>query len=299
MSSERLCPGGGTVTNGSLQIRVERMGCISMQPKLDRIIDRPRKIYQSPEGNNFNIDIELKTCVHGKLSRFKRQPASLIIIGVQFACLRKHGTFKRMRLQLDFEDFPGIKGTSHPEIVSHAPFEFERQNITEIDVQQTDGVQRDVSATINLGGAKGGANEKVSHVKVENYKDTYFGQAATATVTNEKGVHSSVWWNVKQSTNPHTKDDAGIQPSYRFAVLLTRQDDSDFQARLHLVVDAGWRHRVKNHFSQRMPVSGEGPNITFSPAIQHYEGNCTGIDRKRLGRFKDRAELQQLTHASR
>ncbi len=268
---------------------------ISLQPSLGRIIEQPRKIYQSPDGSKFNIDIELKTFIHGYLSWSRRQPASLIVFAVQFACLRNHGTFKRMHLQIDFEDPPGIEATSNPAIISHAPFEFERQKITEIDVQQTAGVQHDFSATINLGGGKVGANEKVSHVKVENYKDIYFGKAAAATVINEKGIHSGVWWNVKQSTNPHAKDDAGIEPNCRFAVLLTRRDESDFQAHLRLAVDAGWRHRIENHFSQRIKVPGKEPDLTFSPATDHFEGNCTGIDRKRLGIFKDRAELQRLT----
>jgi hypothetical protein len=255
----------------------------------------PRKIYQTPDGKNFNIDIELQTCVHGYLSRTKKQPASLLIIGVQSACLRRHGSFKRMHLRVDFENLRGLAPTANPGIISHAPFEVQRQNITKIDVQQTDGVQDSIFANINIAGAKGGASKTVSHSKVESYKDLYFGQGASATISNEKGIHSGVWWNVKQSTNPHAKDDAGIESNHRFAVLLTRKDDSDFQARLCLLVDAGWRHRVENRFSGGMTFSAENPNLNFSPTIRHYEGNCMGIDRKRLGKFKDPAALSHLT----
>jgi len=52
-------------------------------------------------------------------------------------------------------------------------------------------------------------------------------------------VHSSIWWNVKQSTNPVAKDNAGIKSDYRFAVLLTRLNNATFQARLNLFLDAG------------------------------------------------------------
>jgi len=271
------------------------MRCISFPPKIERTIEQPRKIYQSPHGNNFKIDIDLKTCIHGYLSWSKRQPASLMIFGVQFACLRNHGTIRRMHLQVDFEDLHGNTSSAHPGIISYAPFEFERQNVAEIDVEETRGVQSNVSATIDLVGV----NQGVTHSKVEKYKDVYFGKTAAETVVNDKGVHSGVWWNVKQSTNPHAKDDAGIEPNYRFAVLLTRRNDSDFQARLRLVVDAGWRHRVENTFSQKVTGAGKKPNLTFSPVTLHYEGNCTGINRKRLGRFKNRAELQRVTNSIR
>ena len=271
------------------------MRCISFPPKIERIIEQPRKIYQSPDGNNFKIDVDLKTCVYGYLSWSKRQPASLIIFGVQFACLRNHGTIRQMHLKVDFEDIYGNTPPANPGIISHVPFEFERQNVKEIDVEETRGVQSNVSATIDLVGV----NQGVTHSKVEKYKDVYFGKAAAETVANNKGIHSGVWWNVKQSTNPHAKDDAGIEPNYRFAVLLTRENNSDFQARLDLVVDAGWRHTVKNNFSQKVTGAGKKPNLNFSPTTLHYEGNCTGINRKRLGKFKSCAELQKITHSIR
>jgi hypothetical protein len=284
-----------TITDGLLQIRMKMMRCISFPPKIERVIKQPRKAYQTPDGNNFNIDIELKTCVHGYLSWSKRQPASLIIFGVQLACLRNHGTIKRMRLQVDFEDMHGNTPSANPGVISHAPFEFERQNVSEINIEETRGAQSNVSATINLVGG----NHGVTHSRVEKYKELYFGKSAAATLVNDKGVHSGVWWDVKQSTNPHAKDDAGIEPNYRFAVLLTRKNDSDFQARLCLEVNAGWRHRVENNFSQKVTGAGKKPNLTFSPATLHYEGNCTGINRKRLGRFKSCAELQKVTHSIR
>jgi hypothetical protein len=225
------------------------MRSISFPPKIERIIEQPRKIYQSPDGNKLKIDVDLKTCVHGYLSWSKRQPASLIIFGVQFTSLRNHGTIRRMHLQVDFEDVHGNTPSANPGIISYAPFEFERQNVPEINVEETKGGQ----TTINLVRV----NQGVTHLKVEKYKDVYFGKAAAETVVNDKGIHSGVWWNVKQSTNPHAKDDAGIEPNYRFAVLLTRRKDSDFQARLRLVVDAGWRHSVEKTSLSGVPLGND------------------------------------------
>jgi hypothetical protein len=95
-----------------------------------------------------------------------------------------------VHLRVDFEDSWGIEPTAIPVIISHAPFELQRQSITEIDVQQSDGVQDSIFANINLAGGKGGASKAVSQSKVENYKDLYFGKGVSATVANEKGTHS-------------------------------------------------------------------------------------------------------------
>lgn len=274
---------------------MEIIGRLSTQPKIHRVIEQPRKIYQTPDEKHFNIDIKLRTCVHGYLSWAKRQPASLIVFEVQFACIGRHGSFKRIKLRVDFEDLPGPGADASPNIISHAPFEFEeRENITEAQIQRTHGMQASASANINLVGGSGGAKLTLSREEISKHTAIYFGRGAAATVANDKGVSSGVWWNIKQSTNPVAKDDTGISPNYCFAVLVTRQDDADFQARLDLLIDAGWRHKAENHFSSKLPVKGQCPSLLFSPST-HYEGKSTGIDRNRLGRFKESVQLEQLT----
>jgi hypothetical protein len=79
--------------------------------------------------------MNLHTCVHGYLSWRKRQPACLIVFEVQLVCTGRLGTFKRIKLQVDFEDLPGTEAKTCPGIVSYAPFEFEeRQNISETQI---------------------------------------------------------------------------------------------------------------------------------------------------------------------
>jgi hypothetical protein len=199
-----------------------------------------------------------------------------------------------MKLQVDFENLLGAEAESGPEILSYAPFEFEeREKIAKVDIQKKHGVQACACANINLVGGNGGAKVTISREEISNFTSIYFGRGAAAIVANDKGVSSGIWWNVKQSSNPDAKDDAGIGPNYQFAVLLTRRDNADFQARLNLSVDAGWRYRIENHFSSKLTVKGQSPSLLFSPAT-YYEGTCTGIDRKRLGRFKKSNDLKQL-----
>jgi hypothetical protein len=105
-----------------------------LQPKPGGVFEWSRKIYQTLDGKNFNTDIELQICIHCYLSRGNKQLVSLLLFRVQFACLRKHSSFNRTHLRVDFEDSRGIEPTASPVIISHAPFELRRQSITEIDV---------------------------------------------------------------------------------------------------------------------------------------------------------------------
>ena len=92
-------------------------------------------------------------------------------------------------------------------------------------------MQHSIFANINLAGGKGGASKAVSQSKIENYKDLYFGKDISASVAKmRRELIPAVWLNVKQSSNPHAKDDAGIESNHRFAVLFTRKDYLDFQA---------------------------------------------------------------------
>jgi len=270
-----------------------------LQPKVQRVLEKTRKLYQTPDGNNFNIDIELHTCVHGYLS-WKRQPASLIVFALKFMCIGKHGSFKRIKFRVDFEDLPGVAATTSPGIISHAPFESEEhQKVVEAKIQKKHGQKVSVSAGSNGTGinVNGGIKFEASKEEISTYIAKYFSKGTSATVTNDKEVHSGIWWNVKQSTNPVAKDDAGIESDYRCAVLLTRENNEPFQARLNLLVDAGWRYKAQNMFSPNKTIHGESSTLSFSPAT-YLEGHCGGINRKRLGRFKG-AKLKQLTQLNR
>jgi hypothetical protein len=97
-----------------------------------------------------------------------------------------------IKLQVNFEDLPESTPSASPKIISDAPFEFQRQNVTEIDVEQTRGIHGNISATISLVGVKLG----LTHSKTKKYKDVYFGKAEAATVANNEGIHSGVWWSV-------------------------------------------------------------------------------------------------------
>jgi hypothetical protein len=261
------------------------------QPKKLRIIRQPRKIYQTENDKNFRIDIDLATCVHGYLSPSKKQPASLIVLGVQFVCLTKRGTFNRIKLDLDFQAEDG----NRPSIIEHAPFvQEEHEKESHKKVRKTAKTEFDAHTDIDLRAGHSGTSVKTEEKKESSFTENYYGKGVSSTRAEEDGSRPGIWWNVKKSSDPDSKDDAGIESNYRFAVLLTRKNRERFNARMKLLVDAGWRFRAENRLSQVKYIKGQSPNLAFSPQIW-YEGNCKGINRKRLGNFVKDGKLAKLT----
>jgi hypothetical protein len=264
-------------------------------PRTIRIKHKPRKILQTENDKNFRIDISVATCVHGFLTPDKKQPASLIVFAVQFVCLAKKGAFNRIQMDLDFEDVDGSDNPSYPEIIAHAPYIHEEEhNISYKQIKRMFKKDFTTHADIALVAGKAGISETITKQNEESFIKRYSGKAASSTRVDKKtGKQSGVWWNVKKSTDPDKSED-GINSNHHFAVLLTRVNKSDFQVRVRLFVDAGWRYLAENGGSKVKKIDGKSPDLRFSPELW-YEGKCEGIDRKRLGIFHNDGKLTELT----
>jgi hypothetical protein len=244
---------------------------------------------------NFNIDITLQTCVNGYLSWTRTQPASLLVFNVQLVCIGKKGSFSNVMMRADFEDIPGTRSAS-PVILAHAPFEFEeKQKETKLTISRSNKVQSEVSVPIGLPGGNG----KLKQMSVKEVTSTgsvdYFGKGCSGTVASPEGRISGIWWNVKKSSDPNVKDDAGIDANYRFAVLLTRKSQSPFVIRIKMdveVANMGMRYRLKGGASKVL-VGGDSLSLIANPKT-YYEGDCTGFSRYNLGRLRRRQEMANL-----
>jgi len=203
-------------------------------------------------------------------------------------------------MNVGFEKMPGSEQSSVPIIIRHAPFVIEEQlKPTETATKKKEKKETAIYADINLIGGSAGIKETTTQEAETSSVRKYFGRGASGTVADDEGNNSSIWWNVKRSSDPNaTKDEVGVDANYRFAVLLTRQNKDDFRIRLKLFVDAGWRNKAKNLFSQTTIIKGELPSLIFRPRVW-YEGECEGIDRRRLGRFNEKGRLAELTNIER
>jgi hypothetical protein len=209
--------------------------------------------------------------------------------------LARRGAFNRIQFDLDFEEVDRIDKPSHPEIIAHAPYiREEEHHISYKQIKRLFKTDFTTHADISLVPGTAGISETVSKQTEEGFVKRYSGKAASNTRMDKKtGRQSGVWWNVKKSTDPDKSED-GINSNHQFAVLLTRDNKSDFQARIRLFVDAGWRYMAENGGSKVKKIDGASPNLRFCPGTW-YEGNCHNIDRKRLEVFRRDGKLAELT----
>jgi hypothetical protein len=107
-----------------------------------------------------SIEIELRTCVQGYLSRNPGQRTSLLIFSVHFAWLDTKVAFNRVMLDPEFEEISeSSTQTAKTAIVAHAPFnteEKQREKNTAIQRHENEGTIFKIE--INIIGSKGGAN---------------------------------------------------------------------------------------------------------------------------------------------
>jgi hypothetical protein len=292
---------------------------------------RGRKIHQSPKKADFKVDVDIHTCIHGYLAKDKRQPASLIIFKVQLVCTRE-GTFDRFYMDVTFNNIANKNVSTdlaQPEVVSTAPFWYEMpQNLLsriwkkeELHaINKTYGIEIGAGRTIpNVEARAKVKRTKMDYSKLHTDGEYhYYDKGSSSTTVDETGRRTGVWWNAKKSSAPGLKDDAGLQPNYLFAILLTRSSaTAPFEARMHLAIDA-WQKdkKVKSSqlFSEDIAVKrpkaiqrlssrwikpaedaeGDAAPITFDPKVM-LEGQCDKIDINRLARYKDGQELAKLT----
>lgn len=210
------------------------------------------KILQTDSKKNFNIDIRLEKAVHGYLLPDRKQRASLLVFGVQLISRRKTTPFERLRLEARVVETQGPAPSSRPEILAHAPFLTEEAlKALKVQVKNTTQVEDSANVEFNVGAGKVNAGWKITKGKQIDSEDHYFGKGSSATIVDNDKKTSGVWWNVKTSSWSNAKDDAGIDPNYRFAILLIRRrdDKAAFRVKFNLRVHAGVEYLIENKFA--------------------------------------------------
>jgi hypothetical protein len=216
--------------------------------------------YSSASDANYQVNIKHRY-IHGHLAKDKKQPASLIIFDVQLT--RGHGKarFRRFKMDVDFQMPQGadVEKCSHrPTILASAPFSVQA-NINETNIDVKDKMTH---------GNKSSLNVKVTPViqfsaEVSNGTETqrtfqqHFYEKGTSFKRCEPGSSNwtGVWWNVEESGNPEAKDDAGISPNHRFAVLVERASNTKYVAVIQLTVDGGLGYK-REKFLHTLHVGG-------------------------------------------
>ncbi|CZR60632.1 uncharacterized protein PAC_10528 [Phialocephala subalpina] len=262
-----------------------------------RFVLHQPKVLQTDVKKNFNIDIRLEKAVHGYLSPDRKQRASLLVFGVQLICRRKETPFKRLELEARVMETQGRSASSRPEILSHAPFLTEEAlKASKVQVKNTTQVENSANVDLDVGAAKISTGRRFTRGEELDSEDNYFGKGSSATIVDNDGKTSGIWWNVKQSSWSNAKDDAGIDPNYRFVVLLTRAKDDKavFNVKFNLKIHAGLEYWLENSMSHATHIE----DLSVDPRTWHV-GECEAIDRESLGHFQKPENLTTLTKTAR
>ncbi|KAE8453928.1 hypothetical protein EG329_007704 [Mollisiaceae sp. DMI_Dod_QoI] len=272
------------------------MTVLGRTPSL-RSLSHPIKIFQTDPKKNFNIDVQLEKAVHGYLLADKKKRASLLVFGVQLVSLRRNTPFKRLKLEAKIIELQGPP-TSRPEILAHAPFVFEEAlKVSKVPVETGSEVQMTSDVEVNVGVGKVKFGRKVIGGKQSESVEVYFAKGASAICEDGDGKRSKVWWNVKQSTVPNSKDNAGIDPNYRFAVLLARgkDDKAPYRVKIDLEVHAGWEYLFEHGLSNTIHAK----DLDIDPRTWHVGVDPRSINREKLGLFEKPEYLASLTKSAR
>jgi hypothetical protein len=140
------------------------------------------------------------------------------------------------------------KPPSQPKVIAHAPFVIQgRTNQTEIDVTAKRTNETKAGTGVKLPYFEN-ANAEVTYtnsVEVERkFHERYYQKGASnKRCTPGSSTWTAVWWNLEESGNPEAKDDAGISPDHRFAVLIERASNAKFIVKIRLNIEAGWSYK--------------------------------------------------------
>ena len=289
----------------------------------------PRIIYSSDKTSNpvFNTTVTLLTCVHGYLAPDEKSAASLLVFKVNLSCFKRNRQLSRFAMDIEFSASAAAESTSEkvpksllsappPEVLEYAPHS-RRSKETVNDVEE--GRIREFSAPAELNAQSGiingkfGTSYRDKKETKENSQHHYF-QHCSGIPRSQPGSDSpvAVYWNTKRSSQPHAKDDMGLDSEAFFAILLHRQDNSPFGARLKFWADGGKRNLFQHFLKSVDPkedlrrnmqkvrecAENQGEEKTFlnfDPEGVKYTGKCNSIQRTKLGRFREDDALEKLT----
>jgi hypothetical protein len=311
-----------------------------------------RKVFASQKDAKYKVDIDIRTCIHGYLASNKEVSATLIVFDVQLVCTSNKGIFDYFNMEVEFQDkFASQKNSWYkfgwrkiesektepskikssavvePAIMTTAPFvaeEHDNKDVVDFKRENSKVNRKNINSGVGVGnqaarmGASGAVENTISTKEETTGKYLYFSKGSSNTRCDASGRRYAVWWNVKKSSNPNSKDDAGIHPNYRFAVLLKRNHETEpFEAQVQLTIKADSARRSQM-FGPETAINrpalikrlseallGDEVNsaklipVVFDPKIKR-EGKCDGIDgkmidRKNLGKWADHERLAQLT----
>ncbi|KAL6867030.1 hypothetical protein J3F83DRAFT_103199 [Trichoderma novae-zelandiae] len=258
-------------------------GFKTTNPSADRF-QRPI-IHISPTRSKFKKTVELVLCAHGWKSPDKKEPMTLLILGVNLSCHDRDFRFQSVRIWLTFDEDDKRDATStlkaSPRVVAFAPFvQQERWNFSVANITDSK----------TLGGSLGAAQFASAEVNGSrsheiSYTRKHFDRGCADRLYDEEtGTFYGIEWYCEQNK----LQEYGVQPNFHLAVLLERSHDEEekpipFKAMFEMQIEAGFMHDLKQGlrrvFRLRKP---EDDPVYFDPSREPSVRGLAGIGQKLL-----------------
>jgi hypothetical protein len=264
-----------------------------------------RMIVDRGKSSDYMIQVRLVSCVHGTLDEVAKKPASLIIFEYRIKSFQEGRAFSSVRTSFTFTESKdsnvvprGYVPGHGPKVKAFAPFRDPAQfNETFADLMKKGGLK----GTIGTGSAL--------PVKVEvggdgsssaAWKQRYFDEGTAGLRHDDlRHVDNGVEWYIHHNE----RQNHGVSPLFRLAVLIEREEDELFYGTFSVRVDGGKIWALQERF--RHLISAPGHPIIFNPgrepmwnedAFDAEEVGKLGVERTRLGALAKGKKLDALSH---
>ncbi|KAL6795509.1 hypothetical protein J3E68DRAFT_404480 [Trichoderma sp. SZMC 28012] len=225
-------------------------------------------VHVSSVKSRFKKTVELILCCHGWRNPDRKDPMTLIVLGVNLSCHDRSSRFQSVKIRLQFDEDdkrdPSDAFKAYPQVVAYAPFvQQERWNTTIANVKDNNGYGGKLG--VNYFGQAEVSKNKSSEI---SYIRTHFDRGSADRLYDERtGRIYGVEWFCEQNK----LENYGVMPNFHLAVLLERSHHEDraisFKAEFDMRTEAGFMHDfeqgLRRAFRRRKP---EDDPVYFDPS---------------------------------
>ncbi|KAL6698004.1 hypothetical protein J3F84DRAFT_406350 [Trichoderma pleuroticola] len=214
----------------------------------------------SEEQSRFKKTVELVLCVHGWKNPDRKDPMTLIVLGVNLSCHVRNFRFQSVQIKLKFHEDdkrdPADLAKAHPQVT---PINTEGGKL---------GVDQVGQAEVSV--------NKSSEV---SYTRQHFDRGSAHPLYNDRtGRIYGVEWFCEQNN----QQEYGVMPNFHLAVLLQRSHDGDrplsFRAIFDMRAEAGFRHDIEQGLRRAFRgLRPEDDPVYFDPSKEKPDAYGVGV----------------------
>ncbi|UKZ47107.1 hypothetical protein TrVGV298_001321 [Trichoderma virens] len=257
------------------------LGAFKTSNPHDGRFQRPN-IHVSSTKSKFKKTVELILCVHGWENPDKKEPMTLIVLGVNLSCHDLNSRFQSVTIKLKFDEddtsHPANTAKANPQVVAYAPFvQQKRWNHTTATVTENResggdlGVDKYVQAKVS-------ANNSSEFSYVREYFDR--GSAHPIYDKQTRRLRGVEWY-----CEQNEQQEYGVMPNFHLAVLLKRSHDEDraipFKAKFEMRTEAGSRYDFEQGLRRVFRgLKPEDDPVYFDPSRDPDVNGVAGVGQR-------------------